>query len=255
VIAGATEPPFLRLAGHPLRWQLLSELARSDRRVGELCELTGERQNLVSYHLRQLRGGGLVWARRSIADGRDTYYALDLERCAQSLAGVGGSLHPALAGRQVAGPDDVSPISTRAGRTPRLLFVCTGNSARSQMAEALALHLSGGTVEAASAGISPKQLHPSAVRVMRRRGLDIAGSRAKHISELEGQRFDRMITLCDRARENCPEFPDAIHWSTPDPAAESGMEAFERVAAELETRIAYLLKSIDHDSEVTANAG
>ena len=251
----STEPPFLRLAGHPLRWRLLRKLARSDRRVGELCELTGERQNLVSYHLRQLREGGLVWARRSIADGRDTYYALDLARCAQSLACVGGSLHPALAGREVVAAAEVSPISTRAGRTTRLLFVCTGNSARSQMAEALAVHLSGGTVEAASAGISPKRLHPNAVRVMRRRGVDIAGSRAKHISDLEGQQFDRVITLCDRARENCPEFPDAIHWSTPDPAAESGTEAFERVAAELETRIAYLLEAIDHDLEVTANGG
>ena len=72
-------PSFLRLAGHPLRWRLLSELARSDRRVGELCELAGGRQSLVSYHLRQLRDGGLVSARRSAADGRDSYYVLDLD--------------------------------------------------------------------------------------------------------------------------------------------------------------------------------
>src|SRR3954449_7232561 len=69
------------LAAHPLRWQLLSDLARSDRRVGELCELAGQPQNLVSYHLRRLRDGGLVSARHSSADGRDTYYALDLDRC------------------------------------------------------------------------------------------------------------------------------------------------------------------------------
>src|SRR5204863_2411856 len=93
----AAPPPFLRLAGHPLRWRLLSELARSDRRVGELCELAGRRQNLVSYHLRQLRDGGLVSARRSLADGRDTYYVLELARCGELLTSTQVSLHPGLA--------------------------------------------------------------------------------------------------------------------------------------------------------------
>src|SRR3954447_14886758 len=103
----ATPPRFLQLAGHPLRWRLLSELARSDRRVGELCELADERQNLVSYHLRQLRDGGLVSARRSLADGRDTYYVLELAHCGELLAGAGGALHPGLAravGHRPGGP-------------------------------------------------------------------------------------------------------------------------------------------------------
>src|SRR3954453_16663218 len=95
---GESPPPrFLQLAGHPLRWRLLSELARSDRRVGELCELAGRRQSLVSYHLRQLRDGGVVSLRRSTADGRDTYYVLDLARCGELLASAGVSLHPGLA--------------------------------------------------------------------------------------------------------------------------------------------------------------
>src|SRR5687768_18004878 len=95
---GESSPPrFLRLAGHPLRWRLLSELARSDRRVGELCELADRRQSLVSYHLRQLRDGGLVSMRRSAADGRDTYYVLDLARCGELLSSASTSLHPALA--------------------------------------------------------------------------------------------------------------------------------------------------------------
>ena len=81
----STPPRFLRLAGHPLRWRLLSELAHSDRRVGELCELADRRQSLVSYHLRRLREGGLVSQRRSDADGRDSYYVLDLERCGEQL--------------------------------------------------------------------------------------------------------------------------------------------------------------------------
>src|SRR5215204_6674793 len=92
----SSPPQFLRLAGHPLRWRLLRELARSDRRVGELCALADRRQSLVSYHLRQLRDGGLVSLRRSAADGRDTYYALDLVRCGDLLSSAGMSLHPGL---------------------------------------------------------------------------------------------------------------------------------------------------------------
>jgi protein-tyrosine-phosphatase/DNA-binding transcriptional ArsR family regulator len=242
-----TPPGFLRLAGHPLRWRLLGELARSDRRVAELCEAAGRRQSLVSYHLRRLRDAGLVSLRRSAADGRDTYYALDLERCGELLADAGAALHPALA--PVAAPR----VSAEAGTArARVLFLCTGNSARSQMAEALCRHLSGGAVDAASAGSHPKPLHPNAVRAMRARGIDISGRRSKGVSELAGLRFDYLVTLCDRVREVCPELPGApehIHWSIPDPAREPGgdeetMPAFERVASELETRLGFLVAAI-----------
>ena len=243
-------PRFLRLAGHPLRWRLLSELARSDRRVGELCELVGQRQSLVSYHLRQLRDGGLVSSRRSLADGRDTYYVLDLVACGELLASAGASLHPGLA----AGPRPTARRDRSDGRRPpRVLFLCTGNSARSQMAEALCERLSERTVGAVSAGSHPKALHPNAVRVMRERGIDIAGGRSKHMSEFTDERFDYVISLCDRVREVCPEFPwrpRLIHWSIPDPAREPGSDevtlpAFERTAAELRTRIGFLLEAID----------
>ncbi len=248
-------PRFLGLAGHPLRWRLLSELARSDRRVGELCELAGQRQSLVSYHLRQLRDGGVVSARRSLADGRDTYYVLELPRCGELLVSAGASLHPGLA----------SAVGSHPGRglaRARVLFLCTGNSARSQMAEALAEQLSGGVVRAASAGSHPKPLHPNAVRVMRERGIDLAGRRSKHLGEFTGRSFDYVITLCDRVREVCPEFPgtpQAIHWSVRDPAREPGSDdetlpAFERTAAELETRIGFLLATISHTEEVSEHA-
>jgi ArsR family transcriptional regulator, arsenate/arsenite/antimonite-responsive transcriptional repressor / arsenate reductase (thioredoxin) len=238
-------PPFLRLAGHPLRWRLLSELARSDRRVGELCALASRRQSLVSYHLRQLRDGGLVSMRRSTADGRDTYYAVDLARCSELLSSAGASLHPALA-----------PLErSRPGREPAgasVLFLCTGNSARSQIAEALAGQLSGGAVSAASAGSDPKPLHPNAVRAMRERGIDLAGRRSKHLGEFAGVRFDYVVSLCDRVREVCPEFsgePELIHWSVPDPAREPGsidetLPAFERTVNELSTRIGFLIEAI-----------
>jgi ArsR family transcriptional regulator, arsenate/arsenite/antimonite-responsive transcriptional repressor / arsenate reductase (thioredoxin) len=247
---GESSPPrFLRLAGHPLRWRLLTELARSDRRVSELCELASRRQSLISYHLRQLRDGGLVSMRRSAADGRDTYYVLDLARCGELLAGAGVSLHPGLA--------TSTPARARAGRRSplaRVLFLCTGNSARSQMAEALCEHLSDGAVRAVSAGSRPKPLHANAVRVMRERGIDIAGRRPKHLSEFAAERFDYVISLCDRVREVCPEFPGGpalIHWSIPDPARQPGddeqtLPAFERTATELSTRIDFLIQAIEH---------
>jgi ArsR family transcriptional regulator, arsenate/arsenite/antimonite-responsive transcriptional repressor / arsenate reductase (thioredoxin) len=248
--ADASPPPrFLRLAGHPLRWRLLSELAGSDRRVGELCELAGRQQSLVSYHLRQLRDGGLVSARRSLADGRDTYYVLELARCGELLERAGAALHPGLR----------SAVGSGTGRDHRIaqarvLFLCTGNSARSQMAEALAEQLSQGAVRAVSAGSHPKPLHPNAVRAMRPYGIDLAGCHSKHLSEFAGRRFDYVISLCDRVREVCPEFPGtprAVHWSVPDPGREPGTDdqtlpAFERVAAELAMRIGFLLEAMRH---------
>jgi ArsR family transcriptional regulator, arsenate/arsenite/antimonite-responsive transcriptional repressor / arsenate reductase (thioredoxin) len=236
-------PRFLELAADPLRWQLLYELGRSDRRVGELCELAGRPQNLVSYHLRRLRDGGLVSARRSIADGRDTYYVLELERCSALLADAGAALHPGLVASEPA-----------SNASAHVLFLCTGNSARSQMAEALCEQLSGGAVHAQSAGSHPKPLHAEAVRVMSKRGIDISDQRSKHLDEFEGRHFDYVISLCDRVREVCPEFEGAepIHWSVPEP---DGDEAFERTAAELETRIGFLIRAINANrQEVTQHA-
>jgi ArsR family transcriptional regulator, arsenate/arsenite/antimonite-responsive transcriptional repressor / arsenate reductase (thioredoxin) len=251
-------PRFLRLAGHPLRWRLLSELAGSDRRVGELSELADRPQSLVSYHLRQLRDGGVVSARRSAADGRDTYYILDLARCGELLSDAGAALHPGLTPRAHTQRD-------RGAAVAHVLFLCTGNSARSQMAEALAEQLSDGAVRAASAGSHPKPLHPNAVRVMRRRGIDISGRSPTHLSDVAGRRFDYVISLCDRVREVCPEFPggpEVTHWSIPDPAREPGADAqtlpaFERTATELCARIGFLLQAIErdhHSPEVTDHA-
>jgi ArsR family transcriptional regulator, arsenate/arsenite/antimonite-responsive transcriptional repressor / arsenate reductase (thioredoxin) len=244
---GRASLKFLRLAGDPVRWQLLRELARSDRRVQELTGLTDRPQNVVSYHLGQLRLAGLASARRSSADGRDTYYRVDLAKFGAMLADTGRAMHPGLqltAG--VAAPAAGPPVAA-----PRLLFLCTGNSARSQIAEALAVARSQGRVEAASAGSRPKPVHANALRVMRERGIDVSSCRSKHLSLFTVQQFDYVITLCDKVREACPEFPGHpgyIHWSTPDPAAsgdddEATLPAFRELAAEVETRVAYLLAS------------
>src|SRR3954454_25235904 len=199
----AAPPTFVRLAAHPLRWRLLAELADSDYRVRELVARGDQPQTLVSYHLRLLRDGGLVTATRSSFDGRDSYYHLDLDRCADELTAAGPALHPAL--RWIAAP----PIPPRQ-RPDRLavLFICTGNSARSVIAEALLRHHTAGAVAAASAGTRPKPaLHPHTIRVLRERfGIDIGSQQPRHLDDLAGRAFDHVITLCDKAREACPEF-------------------------------------------------
>ena len=241
-------PSFVRVAGHPLRWRLLQELARTDTRVRELVALSGQPQNLVSYHLGLLRASRLVAARRSSFDGRDTYYHLDLARCAESLAAAGAALHPGL--RFDPGAPGAGARGRPAGCT--VLFLCTGNSARSPMAAALARAGSAGRVRVASAGSHPKTVHPNAVRVMAERGIDLTGHRATHLSVFAAEHFDYVITLCDRVREVCPEFPGHpgyVHWSIPDPAASGGGDedtypAFEDLAAELETRIGFLFAAM-----------
>lgn len=239
-VSGAA-PAFLRLAAHPVRWRLLSELAGSDLRVRELVARVGEPQNLVSYHLRLLRDGRLVTATRSSFDGRDSYHHLDLDRCAAALADAGAALHPALA---------AAPREPAAGRA-EVLFVCTGNSARSPVAEALVRHRTHGRVAAASVGTLPKPaLHPDAVRVLHDRfGIDVSRRRPRGFDTVAGRRFSHVVTLCDRAREVVPDFPDhtrRVHWSIPDPAtAPDTPSAFRRAADEIDARVRHLLPVLD----------
>lgn len=243
----AAPPAFLELAGHPLRWQLLRELARTDRPVRELTEALGAPQSLVSYHLSRLRAGRLVAMRRSSADGRDAYYRIDLARCRELLTAAGGALHPGLA---LAPPTDEGRRAN--GRRVRVLFLCTGNSTRSQIAEALLADLADDAVDVRSAGSHPKSVHPNAIRVMLERGIDLSTKRSKHLDRFARQRFDYVVTLCDRVREVCPEFPgdpERIHWSVADPALEGESDderyqAFERTAAEIEDRVRFLLHVI-----------
>ena len=221
--------------------------------------MVGEPQSLVSYHLGQLRQAGLVRTIRSSFDGRQTYYSADLSRCAELLAGVGGALHPGV--RLVSSPGDHDRPFRREAPT-RVLFLCTGNSARSQMAEALIAKRAGDGVMAVSAGIHPKPMHPNTVQVMRAYGIDVAGRPSRHLSEFTGRPFDYVVSLCDRVREVCPPFagrPEAIHWSVPDPAREGDSDtetypAFERTAAELDARIGFLLQLIDDTHQTGGEA-
>ena len=110
---------------------------------------------------------------------------------------------------------------------PRVLILCTGNSARSQMAEGILRSLGGERVEAYSAGTHPSSVNPLAVRVMQEIGIDISSQRSKSVMQFLKQSFDVVITVCDNAAEECPVFPgrvERIHWSFPDPAAVTGDE-------------------------------
>jgi len=132
----------------------------------------------------------------------------------------------------------------------RVLILCTGNSARSQMAEGLLRQLAGERMEVISAGLSPSRVNPLAIQVMHERGIDISQQRSKHLNEYIEQPFDYVITVCDNAAEQCPVFPgraQRIHWSFPDPASVEGtdeqrLQAFRQTRDALETQLrAWLL--------------
>ncbi len=242
--AGSAPGALLQLAGHPLRWRLLTELAISDRIVRELTVRLGQPQSLVSYHLAKLREQRLVFARQSAADRRDTYYGLEMNHVTELLSAAGQALHPGLR---------VAPAGSAAAIPPlRVLFLCTGNSARSPMAEALLRSRSGGVIQVCSAGSQPKPVHPNAVRVLHDDyGIDLSGHGARHLNEFAEQRFDWVISLCDRVREVCPEFPDGpgvVHWSIVNPATadpdETTLPRFRQTAHELTGRIEHLLAII-----------
>jgi arsenate reductase len=126
-----------------------------------------------------------------------------------------------------------------------VLILCTGNSARSQMAEGIMRDIAGDRFEVQSAGVAPSSVRPEAIEVMREIGIDITSHRSKSVDEFIDQTFDYIITVCDNAKEACPVFPgDAtrIHWSFDDPAAERGslgkrLQAFRRIRDEIQERL------------------
>jgi protein-tyrosine-phosphatase len=250
---------FVKLVADERRWQILRELSRSDRRVNELTERLAEPQNLVSYHLGVLRRAGLVTAKRSAFDGRDTYYRIEFARCAELWRSTGGVLLPGL---RLEATDPTWTVGRRHPHT-KVLFLCTGNSARSQMAEAFVRQRSGGLVDVRSAGSRPKPLHPNAVRVMAERGIDISAHESKHLRRFARTRFDHVVTLCDRVREVCPEFPgrpETAHWSIADPALDGESEAatlpsFARTADDIEARVSVFIAQLTYDNAEVPDHG
>ncbi|MBZ5600267.1 MAG: arsenate reductase ArsC [Acidobacteriia bacterium] len=128
---------------------------------------------------------------------------------------------------------------------PKVLFLCTGNSARSQMAEGYLRHAAGDRFEALSAGIEPKGLNPLAVEAMREIGIDISRQKSKDVVGFLGQSIPYIVTVCDNARERCPIFPRSykfLHWGLVDPAAAEGthdelLAVFRRVRDQIVAKI------------------
>jgi len=128
----------------------------------------------------------------------------------------------------------------------RVLFVCTGNSARSVMAEALLRHQGGDAFEVSSAGTEPKGLNPLALGVLAEAGIDATFARSKSVNEFRGRSFDFVITVCDQARQSCPVFPgvhESLHWGYEDPAAAAGtdqerLQVFRRIFLQIGERVA-----------------
>lgn len=255
LLASASGPAFLKLLAHDLRWQILQELARSDYRGLELVERLKQPQNLISYHLRMLATHQLVSERRSAADGRDIYYSLNLDVLRERYTATATILHPAI-GSFSSSQSEARPVQFH--RPVRVLFLCTENSARSQMAEGLLRHLAGELVEVCSAGSEPSQVHPYAVQVLAQMGIDISHATSKHLEVFADQLFDAVITVCDRMRECCPTFPgeeEPIHWSLPDPVAldvaseQERYAAFEQIAQHLLARLRHLLARFAYAQE------
>jgi ArsR family transcriptional regulator, arsenate/arsenite/antimonite-responsive transcriptional repressor / arsenate reductase (thioredoxin) len=243
-------PEVYRLLGDPIRWQIMQALTRSDLRVGELVATVERPQNLVSYHLSDLRQAGLVASRRSTADGRDVYYRAQHDAIRTMLDSASATLHPSIHSLRPA--SSRTEMHNRTHHVPMVLFVCSGNSSRSQIAEAIVESKGNGAVASRSAGVAPKTLDPAAAQVIAAMGLDPVGRVAKPCSVFARTRFDRVITLCDRARAVCPQFPGkpfVAHWSIPDPADHprgsiAARRCVAEITADLDTRIKHLFAEL-----------
>jgi protein-tyrosine-phosphatase len=200
--------------GDPYRLAIVDELVLSDRAPVELRRLVGLESNLLAHHLDVLESAGMINRSRSCGDGRRRYVHLRRD-----------SLRDLSPGRRVV------PV--------RALFVCTRNSARSQLAAALWRAIADTPAE--SAGTHPAgRVHPGAVAAAKRAGLDVSGSIPRTLDEV-GTLPDLVITVCDQAHEEIAA-PDAwLHWSVPDPVARGGRAAFDAAIVDLRERIELLV--------------
>jgi ArsR family transcriptional regulator, arsenate/arsenite/antimonite-responsive transcriptional repressor / arsenate reductase (thioredoxin) len=247
-VPGASDgAQFLRLIADETRWVIVRMLALSDLRAGEIGAALRIPANALSYHLKRLRMFGLVRDRHSSADARDVYYQLDISRLRSLYAAAGDDLY---LGMTVQSSDEAQTQDKKSAlsRPMRVLFLCTHNSARSQIAEALLRSMGGDQVEVYSAGSIPTEVHPETIATLQALGIDTSGLYAKSLDQFISEPFDYIITVCDRVRDICPAFPNdpaQAHWSIADPVVvedpDDRAKAFRVVATELQTRIRYLL--------------
>ncbi len=229
----------LKALADDTRWRIVQTLRSSDQQVSELVEQLQISQNLVSYHLGVLRQVGLVQIHRSDIDGRVLFYSLDCHALRQSIEQLAMGLH-----LQPPPPEHLPSIP--------IVFLCTGNSVRSQMAEAWLRHLSHGIVPVTSAGVNPRGIHPLTYTVMQEVGLDLSTQSSKGVATLAHDSFAIAISVCDYAREECPPFIHAqlhLHWSVPQPerlieAGTSAIEVFRGLRNDLHERVQGLLSML-----------
>lgn len=203
--------------GDPTRLAIAERLGLGDASPGELGRLLGLSSNLLAHHLRVLETAGVVQRQRSEGDARRSYVRLAIEQ-----------------------PDvaRVAPLAEPPTAVRRLLFVCTHNSARSQLAAACWRALS--DVPATSAGTTPaSRVHPRAVRVASRHGLSLDDAVTQHIADVH-RSGDLLVAVCDTAYEQLREQPSLLHWSVPDPVAVETTTAFEASYTTIESRVARL---------------
>ncbi|MBF6605753.1 MAG: MerR family transcriptional regulator [Chloroflexi bacterium] len=194
----------------------LRDLGLGPREAARLARLAAERPAGLDLDL-----AALVAAQRAAIARRRA----DLDRVEGQLIDLEHTIVAAGRAAEEAVPMSDQPI--------RVLFVCTGNSARSQIAEALLGRIGGPDFAVFSAGTEPRVVNPYAIRVLAESGIDWSGARSKSVDEFLEERFDYVVTVCDRARESCPVFPgryNALHWGLDDPAEVDGTDA-ERLAA------------------------
>lgn len=201
--------------GDPVRLAIVDALSASDRAPSELAAMVGVASNLLAHHLDALEAVGLVERRRSTGDARRRYVHLQA---------------------------DALPDARAVLRRPvaAALFVCTANSARSPLAAALWTAITG--APASSAGTHPaRQVHPEAVRAAKRAGVSLAGVEPRHLTAVpDGSGPSLVVTVCDQAHESLIPASSWLHWSVPDPAARPTPAEFDRVVAELRSRIELL---------------
>jgi protein-tyrosine-phosphatase len=200
--------------GDPTRLAIVDELTASDRSPVELRRLTGSESNLLAHHLDVLEDVGLITRKRSSGDQRRRYVQLQRD-----------ALHELVPG-------------TRLRRQP-VLFLCTQNSARSQLAAALWVEMTEQPAE--SAGTHPAaRVHPGAIRAGRRAGLDLSTATPRRLADISVGR-QLVVTVCDRAHEELDPSPSWLHWSIDDPVADASKAAFDRTVAALRDRITTLV--------------
>ena len=232
-------------------FRLLMRFAPQGVRPTEIAEALGMKQNTLSHHLADLAASGLVQVTRV---GRSLYYAVDLDTTEGLIGYLAldvGRARPDLLAPLLSAPKDTAQMDRTIPDTDfDVLFICSGNSARSIFAEALLRDLGKGKFQAFSAGTRPNtELNPFALEILKRNGHDISGLRSKHLSEFQQPGsivMDFVFTVCDTAAaEECPPWPGQPitgHWGLPDPVKATGTDAekalvFAQTYAALRRRI------------------